>query len=108
MSEHPQVVAFRQAAGLLRDQRYWRRSDDDEIDFLRALADVVREVSFHLDAVEALDLEWLREYCRTAGLRSLSGRANAELVLMAAVDAVLERRLATASAARNTEDSTGK
>lgn len=107
MHDHPQITAFRLAAELMRDQRYWRRNDDDEIDFLRVLGDVVKEVSYHLDAVRALNLDGLAAYCLAAGLHPWGGNANAELVLMTGVDTALEQRIATVSAARNTGDSAG-
>ena len=107
MHDHPQVAAFHQAAELMRDQRHWCRNDDDEIDFRRALADVVREASYHLDAVEALNPDGMAAYCRTAGLEPWGGNVNAELVLMTAVQAAIERCIATGSLARNTGDSTG-
>ncbi|NVM96134.1 hypothetical protein [Arthrobacter wenxiniae] len=102
MDEHPQVKAFRRAAAMMSMERYWRRSDEDEIQFLRALAEVTREVSYHLDAARALDIDGLAAYVCAAGLRPWAGSVNAELVLMTAVDDALERRIAMASASRNT------
>ena len=107
MNDHPQVAALRQAAELMRDQRYCCGNDDSEIDFLRALADVVREVSYQLDAIQALNLEGLAAYCQMAGLQPWGGNANAELILMTAVDAAVEMRIATVPTAGNTGDSTG-
>lgn len=107
MRDHPQIAAFRQAAELMRDQRYLCRNDDDEISFLQALADVVREISYHLDAVQALSLHGMAAYCNAAGLQPWGGNANAELILMTAVDAAIEQRIATAATARNTGHSTG-
>lgn len=104
--DHPQIAAFSQAAELIRDQRYWCRNDDDEINFLQALADVVREVSYHLDAVQALSFDGMAAYCNAAGLHPWGGNANAEFILMTAVDAAIEQRIATATTARNTGHST--
>lgn len=107
MHDHPQVAAFNQAAELMRDQRYWCRNDDDEISFFQALADVVREISYHLDAVQALNLDGMAAYCNAAGLQPGGGDANAEFILMTAVDALIEQRIATATTARNTGHSSG-
>ena len=107
MDDHPQVAAFRQAAELMRDQRYWCRNDGNEINFLQALADLVREVSYHLDAVQALNFHGMAAYCNAAGLQPWGGHANAELILMTAVDAAIEQHIATATTARNTGHSTG-
>ncbi|NVM97753.1 hypothetical protein [Arthrobacter sp. SDTb3-6] len=102
MGNHPQVEAFCEAAELMRRERYWRRNENDEIDFLRALVNVVREVAYHLDAVRALDIDGVAAYIAAAGLGPWAGNVNAELVLMTAVDHALERRLAMTSASRNT------
>ncbi|MDQ0276465.1 hypothetical protein QO003_000768 [Arthrobacter silviterrae] len=102
MHGHPQVEAFRQAAELMRAERYWHRNDDDEIEFLRALAGVVSEVAYHLDAYQAMDPDGLAAYVCAARLRPWAGTVSAELLLVTAVDNVIERRIATVSAARNT------
>lgn len=107
MHDHPQVAAFRQAAALMRDQRYWCRNEDEETNFLQALAEVVREVTYHLDAVQALNFDGMAAYCNAAGLQAWGGNANAEFILMTAVDAAIEQRIATATRARNTGHSTG-
>lgn len=107
MHDHPQVAAFSQAAELIRDQRYRCSNDDDEINFLQALADVARELSYHLDAVQALNFEGMAAYFKAAGLHPWGGNANAEFILMTAVYAAIEQHIATASRARNTGHSTG-
>lgn len=65
MSEHPQVTAVRQAAGLLRQERYWACSNTEELEFLR-------EVAYHLDAMQALD--GLAAYEHVTGMDACFGR----------------------------------
>lgn len=102
MHEHPQVNAFRRAAEIMRSERYWQRGEDDDVEFLRALADVVAEISYHLDAVQALDVDGLAAYVCAARLKPWAGKVNAELMLMTAVGSAIERRIAMTSAPRNT------
>lgn len=102
MSEHPQLAAVRQAAGLLRDQRYWARNEDEELELLRTFMTLLREVSYHLDAMQALDPEGMAAYERATGTDTSFGRGSAELLLMTALDSTIERFLATGTSARNT------
>lgn len=102
MPEHPQIAAFRQAAGLLRGERYWARNEDEELDLLRAFMPLLREVSYHLDVMQALDPEGLAAYERATGTDACFGRGSAELLLLTALDRAIERFLATGTSARNT------
>lgn len=102
MHEHPQVKAFRQAAEVMRNERYWQRGEDDDVEFLHALADVVAEISYHLDAVQALDVDGLAAYVCAARLKPWAGKVNAELMLMTAVGSAIERRIAMTRTSRNT------
>jgi hypothetical protein len=51
MQVHPQIKASTEAARSPRAERYWcYGSTDERVEFLRALGDVLTEVSYHLDA----------------------------------------------------------
>lgn len=102
MSEHPQIAAFRQAAGLLRCERYWARNEDEELELLRTFLPLLTEVSYHLDAMQVLDPEGLTAYEYATGTDACFGRGSAELLLMTALDGTIERFLATGTTARNT------
>ncbi|MDJ0318405.1 hypothetical protein [Arthrobacter antibioticus] len=102
MSEHPQIAAFHRAAGILYDERYWARNEAEELEFLRTFMPLLREVSYHLDAMQALEPPGLAAYERTAGIEGGIGHGSAELLLMAALDRAIERLLATGTTARNT------
>ena len=55
MKDHPQIKAFNKAASMLRAERYWDFvSNEDHVDFLRALGEVLTEVCYHLDANDLL------------------------------------------------------
>ncbi|WP_207346045.1 hypothetical protein [Arthrobacter sp. E3] len=45
MSKHPQIAAFRRAAGLLHGERYWERNEAEELEFPRTFMPLLREVS---------------------------------------------------------------
>ncbi len=109
MPEHPQIRAFRCAAALMREERYWCRNRDEDVEFVRALTDVLKEVSSHLDAIQALDCAGLLAYGNAAKTMVRPGAANlnAEMVLMTAADNALERLLATGPTGRNTGVSKG-
>ncbi len=102
MSEHPQIAAFRLAADLLHDERYWARSNEEELEFLRAFMPLLRDVSYHLDAIQALEPGGMAAYERAAGIEGCIGHGSAELLLMTALDRSIERLLATGTTARNT------
>ncbi|WP_026554317.1 hypothetical protein [Arthrobacter sp. 35W] len=109
MNEHPQIEAFRQAAALMKAERYWRRNSEDDIAFLQALAEVATEVCYHLDSCHVLSSAGLAAYQSAVGARRVPGldEANAELVLMTALDEAVRRRVAAASPSRNTGDRKG-
>jgi hypothetical protein len=102
MFEHPQIILFRQAADLLRDERYWARNAVEELDFLREFMPLLREVAYHLDAMQALDPVGLAAYEYAAGTDTCIGHGNAESLLMTALDSEIDRFLATGTIARNT------
>ncbi|MBG0740675.1 hypothetical protein IV500_14945 [Paeniglutamicibacter antarcticus] len=109
MAEHPQANAFHHAAELMRNERYWHRNGDEDAEFLRALMDVLKEVSYHLDAIQVLDPAGLSAYGAAAGITIFPGvgKVDAKLILMTAADNVLERLIATGTTARNTGVSKG-
>lgn len=48
--DHPQIKAFAEAALILRADRYWQScSTGEQVEFLRALGDVLTEVCYQLD-----------------------------------------------------------
>lgn len=102
MFEHPQVIVFRQAADLLRDERYWARNAVEELEFLRTFMPLLREVAYHLDAMQALDPLGLAAYDHAAGTDACIGQGRAESLLMTALDNTIDRFLATGTTARNT------
>ncbi|AIY02953.1 hypothetical protein ART_3354 [Arthrobacter sp. PAMC 25486] len=102
MFEHPQIIVFRQAADLLRDERYWARNADEELEFLRTFMPLLREVAYHLDAMQALDPAGLAAYEHAAAPNACIGHGCAELLLMTALDSAIDRFLATGTTARNT------
>lgn len=102
MFEHPQIIVFRQAADLLRNERYWVRNADEELEFLRTFMPLLREVAYHLDAMQALDPVGLAAYEYAAGTDACIGHGHAESLLMTALDSAIDRFLATGTIARNT------
>lgn len=102
MFGHPQLTVFRQAADMLRDERYWARTADEELEFLRTFMPLLREISYHLDAMQALDPAGLAAYEHAAGTSACIGNGRAELLLMTALDSAIDRFLATGTTARNT------
>ena len=109
MAEHPQVEAFLQAAALMRRERYWRRNDLEEDEFLHALMEVMTEVCYHLDSCHLLSANGLNAYRDAVGAPKLPGmvRVSSGLVLLAAVDEAASRLVAPGTAARNTGDRKG-
>lgn len=106
MAEHPQMEAFRHAAALMRGERYWRRSDPEEEEFLRALMEVLTEACYHLDSCHLLSANGLNAYRDAVGALSLGGMAGVSsgLVLLTAVDEAVCRLVALGTPARNTGD----
>ncbi len=105
MNEHPQIEAFLQAAASMRDNRYWTRSEQEQLAFLGVLREVMTEVCFHLDRNQVLDPTGLTAFATTAGIQSGAPwlEASAESVLLPCIDAAIQRHLA----ALQTTDNTG-
>ncbi|MEQ4519316.1 hypothetical protein ABLI39_08140 [Pseudarthrobacter sp. B907] len=105
MQDHPQIRAFREAALSLRAERYWHYgSTDERVEFLRALGDVLTEVSYHLDANAVLSPELL-EVCQdmaVPAVRKLSLPPSAGAVLMSYLDRRIERLIAAQGDSGNT------
>ncbi|MFQ4150323.1 hypothetical protein AAGW05_16825 [Arthrobacter sp. LAPM80] len=102
MFEHPQIAAFRQAEDLLRDERYWARHENEELELLRTFTSLITDVSYHLDAMQVLVLAGLAAYDRAAGTYECIGHGSAELLVMTVLYGAIERFLATGTTARNT------
>ncbi len=109
VTEHPQIEAFQQAADLMRKERYWQRNPKEEVEFLRALTEVLTEVCYHLDSCRILDPAGLTAYRSVTGAPALPEMfgISAELVLVAALDNAISHRVAGGATARNTGDGKG-
>lgn len=105
MEGHPQIKAFNEAASILRAERYWDfGSTEDRVEFLRALGEVLTEVSYHLDANAVLPLALLQacQDMAPAAIRRLPVLPSAELVLMSCLDRRIERLIAEQDDSGNT------
>ncbi|NUP74313.1 MAG: hypothetical protein HOQ07_06655 [Sinomonas sp.] len=91
--QHPQTRAFLTAGERLREQRYWdHASTESEIEFLGALAVVLREVSYQLDRHKVLDPVAAEAFRQAAPFHIPSFvDTNAEAILMGS----LEHRIQT-------------
>jgi hypothetical protein len=105
MDDHPQVKAFRDAAGVLRAERYWGfDSKEEQTELLRALKDVLTEVCFHLDAHRVLPQAVRRMWQAMAapGIQGLPVHPSAGLVLMSYLDGRIEQLIAESNDSGNT------
>lgn len=105
MHDHPQIKAFADAASKLRAERYWQYcSIGEQVEFLRALGDVLTEVCYHLDVNDVLPAELL-EVCQALaapGTRILPVRPSVGLVLISCLDRRIEQLIADPYDSRNT------
>lgn len=105
MKDHPQIKAFNKGVSMLRAERYWDfGSNEDHVDFLRALGEVLTEVCYHLDANDVLPLEILEAGQSIAApvIRGLPLQPSLELLLMTYLDRRIEQLIAPPDDARNT------
>ncbi len=105
MQDHPQIKAFNEAALSLRAERYWRYgSADERVEFLRALGDVLTEVSYHLDANAVLPPAVLKVWQAMAvpAIRCVPQPPSAGSVLMSYLDRRIERLIAAQVDSGNT------
>lgn len=101
MQDHPQIKVFRDAASMLRAERYWDYgSTYERVEFLRALAEVVTEVCYHLD-VNGVLLD-VGQGVVAPDVRTLRVQSSAELLLMTCLDRRIEQLIAVPSDSRNT------
>jgi hypothetical protein len=106
MQEHPQITAFRQAAGLLRAERYWQyNSREEQLEVLRALREVLAEVCFQLDSHQVLPQAVLRMCKELAApvIRDVPIPPSAGYVLVAYLDGRIEELIAESNDSRNTK-----
>lgn len=109
MNGHPQVNAFVQAAECMRENRYWARNVQEQLEFLGALRDVMIEVCFHLDRNHVLDPRGLAAFAASDGTQQIASwvAPSAESVLLPWLDAAIQRSLAVVDSKDNTgEDPT--
>ncbi|WP_218714105.1 hypothetical protein [Arthrobacter sp. BF1] len=104
MTKHPQVEAFVSAAESMRENRYWARDPQEQIDFLTALRDVVTEVCFHLDRNQLLNQEGLRAFAASSGTSNGVPwlEPSSETVLLPELDNAIQRCLAGHEGTDNT------
>lgn len=97
MQDHPQIKAFKEAATMLRAERYWDYGTKHErVEFLRAVGDVLREVCYHLDVNDFLPMEIL-DVGQESPVKPPAGR-----LLMTYLDRRIEQLIAAPDDARNT------
>ncbi|WP_136017861.1 hypothetical protein [Arthrobacter silvisoli] len=105
VQEHPQIKTFAEAALALRSERYWQyRSKGEQVEFLRALSELLTEVCYHLDHNDVLPFELLRA-CQdfaAPSLRHLPSQPSAEAVLMSCLDRRIEQLIAEQNESGNT------
>jgi hypothetical protein len=105
MRDHPQIMAFTEAALLLRAERYWHHgSVGEHVEFLRSLSEVLAEVCYHLDDNDVLPPELLKpgQDMAAPAIRNLPMRPSAHLVLMSCLDRRIEQLIAALDDSGNT------
>ena len=104
MTQHPQVEALVSAAESMRGNRYWARDPKEQVDFLTALCDVLREVCFHLDRNQLLNQDGLRAFAANSGapIGVPWLEPSAETVLLPELDNAIQRCLAGFEGTDNT------
>ncbi|WP_354253539.1 hypothetical protein [Arthrobacter sp. UYEF21] len=105
MQDHPQIRAFSEAAQSLRAERYWRYASTEELaEFLRALGDVLTEVSYQLDANAVLPPAVLEVWQAMAVpvIRNLPLPPSAGTVLMSYLECRIDGLIAAQGDSGNT------
>jgi hypothetical protein len=105
MDDHPQVMAFLDAAAILRIGRYWGcDSTQQQTELLRALKEVLTEVCFHLDANGVLPQAVLRMWQELTSpeIRGLPVRPSSGLVLIYYLDGRIDQLIAESNDSGNT------
>ena len=105
MDDHPQVMAFLDAAEMLRGERYWGcGSKEEQTELLRALKNVLTEVCFHLDAHGVLPQAVPRMWQDLASpeVRGLPVRPSSGLVLISYLDGRIDQLIAESNDSGNT------
>ncbi|WP_190989873.1 hypothetical protein [Pseudarthrobacter sulfonivorans] len=105
MKYYPQIIAFNKAASTLGAEPYWDYgSTDERVECLRALGDVLTEVSYHLHANAVLPPATLEAWQNVAdpGIRELRLPPSSGSVLMSYLDRRIEQLIAAPDDARNT------
>lgn len=89
--ESRQIQAFKDAAQAMKNERYVRQTDvEGQREFLYALQDVARELSYHLNELRILDQSAMEAYVETTPTDMPGFQASAELILTVEIESRIQ------------------